>query len=150
MVLVTMLVQRPPFSLLGGAVQVKLWLQQRRALTTEIRADMDKYAAAWARVLADPREKTELGSVAAVVAEFESTPREPPRRSELNLRSRSTRDQLLIMLTQAWGLNHIFQELAAEDPEFFGEYLNTFTCIACTGITTAHQHQCLCPDHLLM
>ena len=30
-----------------------------------------------------------------------------------------------------------FQELAAEDPEFFGEYLNTFTCIACTGITTA-------------
>jgi hypothetical protein len=107
-------------SLWGLAVTV-WWIlvsRKRKAVTKELLEDMERYDAAWAAIRADPRQRAALEGIEVLVATHGASLRKahgnPVANScFLNVKARKTRDQLLIMITQAWGLNDKFQRIAA-------------------------------------
>ena len=102
----------------GAITWLILWDRKRRAMTKELVADMERYEGVWAVLRADPRQREALEELEARVAAYgalrqrqEWRPSAEP--SALHTEARKTREQLLIMLTQAWGINDKFQRIAA-------------------------------------
>jgi len=89
------------------------------AMTPKLEQDIAAYRAAWAELNRDPEQRRALGEIEALLRA-----RKPvldalklnQRRRALNVEKRDTRDQLMIMITQAWGLNDRFQAMAVRHP----------------------------------
>jgi hypothetical protein len=99
--------------LLGFAsVTAYLRFRQDAAMTPELKEDIAQYNAAWGAIINNPVQAGYVNSIetkleqAQVDAEAKSV-----ARPTFELEQRSTAEQLVIMLAQAWGLNDTFQSL---------------------------------------
>jgi hypothetical protein len=99
--------------LTAGVLTAYLRHSQNAAMTAKLKEDIAKYESAWAEIEKDPVQKGYMRSIesklgqAAEKAKIEST-----ARPTFELKQRSTAEQLVILLAQAWGLNDMFQNLA--------------------------------------
>jgi hypothetical protein len=101
-------------------IAMKLTVRHRRqkAMTTEILADIAKYDAEWQQLLRV--QGGDLAAVETLLSDRRAADRVTrrgtrlPRPSSVSLQSRETRDQLIIMITQAWEVNDKFQQLSFE------------------------------------
>ena len=110
----------------GTATWAILWHRKQQAMTKDLQSDMDSYDAVWVLLNSDPQQRAALEGLERLVAahsaqeqflwgehgkQAAATTAKPGRK--LHLKARKTRDQLLVMLTQAWGVNDKFQRIAA-------------------------------------
>ena len=109
------------FWTVGALTWFILWDRKRRAMTNELVADMERYDGVWAVLRLDPRQREALKELEARVAAYNAQLQDVQQRQEgrpsaepsaLHTEARKTQEQLLIMLTQAWGLNDKFQRIA--------------------------------------
>ena len=79
-------------------------------MTRELRQDIENYETAWAAVCGSTDHVTHVQSIGAKLATVVED--KVAARPSFELKQRSTAEQLVIMLAQAWGLNDKFQDVA--------------------------------------
>jgi hypothetical protein len=101
--------------LLVAAAALVAYLRHRQnaAMTAELKKDIAAYEQVWGAVEKDP---VQAGRVRSLEAKLEQTQADAKAKSAarptFELEQRSTAEQLVVMLAQAWGLNDKFQSLA--------------------------------------
>ena len=113
---------------IGAGLQMALRKSQMGAMTPALEADVAAYNVAWQEVIGSHPRPNARGELQArnVQALFaievlvnnskacQKARRESHEYAALGLKGRDTRDQLMIMITQAWGLNDKFQRFAKD------------------------------------
>jgi len=102
---------------MGYGLQRYLSLRQADAMTEALQQDIEAYDRAWKKIIAVPQQKEALHQIMELVALHEDEQKARKRNhmpAALGMQGRDTRDQLMIMVTQAWGLNDKFQRFARD------------------------------------
>jgi hypothetical protein len=94
----------------GCGLIIYLRHRQRAAMTRELRQDIANYETAWAAICGSVDQVTHVQSIGAKLAVVVED--KVAARPSFELEQRSTAEQLVIMLAQAWGLNDKFQDVA--------------------------------------
>jgi hypothetical protein len=84
------------------------------AMSRGLVVDIHRYDLAWKKVTNDPIELHELEKLDRMLVVHQGYICRRLKSSSLNLKQRSTNDQMLIILTQAWGVNETFQKICSE------------------------------------
>ena len=102
---------------IAGTFRVYLRHRQGSAMTPELEADIARYEATWDELGEDPEQRKALTDIDAMLIVRQDELRRVRQRFErqaLSIVQRDTRDQLMIMIAQAWGLNERFQSYASD------------------------------------
>jgi hypothetical protein len=102
---------------MAGIFRVSLRQRQGSAMTPELEADIARYEATWDELGEDPEQRKALTDIDAMLIVRQDELRRVRQRFErqaLSIVQRDTRDQLMIMIAQAWGLNERFQSYASD------------------------------------
>ena len=101
------------FLIINGLLAANLRHRQNAAMTAELKQDIAAYEQVWDKVTKDP---VQMGYVRSLETKLEQTQADAKAKSAarptFELEQRSTAEQLVVMLAQAWGLNDKFQNLA--------------------------------------
>jgi len=118
--------------LIGALMRYILRNHRKNAMTKELKEDMNNYVDAWKHLFRGGSGNTHRNELKSIEALAQDAANSRPRtrtlsfrtsftdekdrspRDGVNLKGRETRDQLLIMMTQAWAVNDKFQKLSKE------------------------------------
>jgi hypothetical protein len=97
----------------AGLVKAYLHHRQNAAMTADLQKDIVAYEQVWDAVEKDPVQAGYVRSLEAKLAQAQAGAKATSAaRPTFELEQRSTAEQLVVMLAQAWGLNDKFQSLA--------------------------------------
>jgi hypothetical protein len=101
------------FFIAAGTLVAYLRHRQNAAMTNDLKQDIAKYEQVWGDIEKDPIQLGYVRSIEAKLAAAQDTAKgKSVARPTFELEQRSTAEQLVILLAQAWGLNDTFQNLA--------------------------------------